>query len=100
MFTAPDLARTDDEPVGAHVVAERTEPVPVERRTDPRAIGEDECCRPIPRLDEARVVAGEVADVRRDRPSVLPRLRDEHRLRMTDVAATVDEQLEDRIELR
>ena len=61
----PDLGGADDEPVVADLVAQRPQPVAVERRTGPAAVGEDEPGGPVPRLGQAGVVPEEVPDVGR-----------------------------------
>ena len=94
------LRRADDEAVVAHGDPQRSQAVAVERGADDAAVGEDEPGRPVPGLDEARVVAVERADVVVELPVVLPCLRDEHRERVAHVAAAADEQLERVVEHR
>src|SRR5581483_3453602 len=86
------LGGADDEAVRAGSRPKRPQPVPVERGADDDAVGEDEPGRAVPRLDEAGVVAVEVADLRLELVVALPRCGNEHRERMPDVAAAADEQ--------
>ncbi len=93
------LGRADDE-IAADRVAERPQAVPVQRRAHHVPVGEDERGGAVPGLAEARVVAVEVAHVRVELDVSLPRLGHEHRLRVPDVPAAADEQLEDVVEHR
>ena len=72
------LGRACDEPARRDGVAERPQPVPVERRADDTAVGEDERGRPVPRLDERGLVVVERALGNGLRLVVLPRGRHEH----------------------
>ena len=56
-----DLRRAHDQPVVAHLPAQRAQPVAVERGADAPAVGEHEPGGAVPRVGEARVVAEEVA---------------------------------------
>ena len=86
------LRRADDE-VRAGGPAQRPQSVAVERGADDAAVAEDDSRGPVPRLDEARVVAVERAHVEVELGVVLPRGRHEHRERVPDVAPAAHEQL-------
>ena len=82
------------EPVVGHGVAQRPQPVAVERGSDDAAVSEHDCRRAVPGLHERGVVAIEVADGGIARGVGFPGFRQEHRRRVTHVAAAADEQLE------
>ena len=90
----PGLGRADDEAVVADGVAQRAQAVAVERRADDATVGEDDAGRPVPRLDEAGVVAEEVAHLLRQLRVPLPGGGHEHGERVADVAAAVDDEVE------
>ncbi len=73
-----DLGRHDDEVVVGDPEARRSQPVAVEHGTDDRAVGEGDRRRPVPRLDQRRVVSIERLLGRAHRLVVLPRLGDHH----------------------
>ena len=68
----PHLGGADDEPVVADLVAQRPQPVAVERRAGPAAVGEDQSGGAVPRLGQAGVVAEEVAAPRPAGPGCPP----------------------------
>ncbi len=88
------LGRADDEPVVDHGVAERPQPVAVERGADDAAVGEDDARRPVPGLDERRVVAVEVPHLLVELGVRLPGLGHEHGQPVAHVPAAAHEQLE------
>jgi len=84
------LRRAGDEAVVGDRVAEGPEAVAVERGADDAPVGEDDRGRPVPRLDQAGVVAIERRDGVARRAGV-GRLGDQHRERVPHVPAPVDE---------
>ena len=83
----PGLRRTDDEPVVGHPVAQRPEPVAVERRADRHAVGEDQRRRAVPRLHQRRVPPVERSPLLVHVGGLFPRGGDEHGDRAADVSA-------------
>ena len=79
--------------------AARAQPVAVERRAHEAAVGEDDRRRPVPGLDQARVVVVEALRLGRDQAlAVLVGARDHHHRRVGERAAREAEQLEDVVE--
>ncbi len=93
------LGRAHDESVVAHLPAQRSQPVAVERGADTAAVAEDEPGRPVPGVGQAGVVAEEAADTAREVTLALPRFGDEHGHGMADVASAAQEQLDGGVEL-
>ena len=94
----PDLRRADDEPVRSGQVAKRAQTVAVESGADDLAVGEDDAGRAVPGLDQAGVIAIEVAQPLVELDRLFPGLRDEHRKRVRDLTAATYEQLESVVE--
>ena len=94
------LRRARHETVVGDRVAKRTQAVAVECGADDATVGEDDTGRPVPGLDQAGVVAVERAHSRIELGIVLPRGRQEHRHRVTDVAAAAGEELDGVVEHR
>jgi hypothetical protein len=94
------LRRAHDEPVLAHGVAQRAQAVAVERGADDPAVREDQPGRPVPRLDQAGVVAEEVPHLARELLVSLPGGRQQHRHAVPDVASAVDDEVERVVEHR
>ena len=74
--------------------------VAVEDRADPRAVGEGDGGRAVPRLEEAGVELVERLQLGAHRLVPAPRLRHHHHQRVRERAAGEDEQLEDVVEHR
>ncbi len=70
-----DFGADHQQPVGGQRVAQRAQAVAVELRADGIAVGEDHCCRTIPRLLQRRVRFEKAAQVGRDLRIGLPRRR-------------------------
>ena len=94
------LRRARHEAVVGDRVAKRSQPVAVDCGADNATVGEDDAGRPVPGLDQAGVVAVERAHSRIELGIVLPRRRQEHRHRVTDVAAAAREELDGVVEHR
>ena len=94
------LRRAGHEAVVGDRVAKRSQPVAVDCGADNATVGEDDAGRPVPGLDQAGVVAVERAHSRLELGIVLPRRRQEHRHRVTDVAAAAHEELDGVVEHR
>ncbi|MDF2578645.1 MAG: hypothetical protein K0S49_224 [Microbacterium sp.] len=92
------LAADHDESVGGLGPAPGTQPVAVERRTDERAIGEDERRRTVPGLHLDGVVVVERAQIRVDVGLLLVGLGHHHHDGVGQAAAGESEQLEHLVE--
>ena len=92
------LGAAHDQAVLADGEAQRPQPVAVERGADDAAVREDERGRAVPRLDETRVVAVEVAHLRLQLGIALPGGRHEHRHPVPDVPPVADDELQDVVE--
>ncbi len=95
-----ELARGDHESAARGHVLHGAQAVAVERRADVAAVGEAQRRRPVPRLDERRVVLVERAPLRRHLRLPLPRLGHEHHHHVRQAAAARDEEVDHVVERR
>ncbi len=94
-----DFARHDDDVVVGHVVAARTQAVPVQHRADVSAVGEGDGRGAVPGLHETGVILVEGALGRAHGGMVLPCLGDHHHDRFRERAAGHDEELQGIVEV-
>ena len=94
------LGRHHDQSVLGHRVARRTQPVAIEHRADPDAVGERDRRGTVPRLHHARMEMVERALAVAHLRVVLPRLRNHHHHGVRQRAAGANQQLETIVEHR
>ena len=94
------LGGHDHEPVLGHEVSRGTQAVAVERRTDDASVGEGDCRRTVPGLEQRPVKLVEGTPLIVHERVLMPRLRDHHHHRMLDRPAGHGEQFQGIVELR
>ncbi len=94
----PDLRCADGKPVGADEITKWAQAVSVEPGADHSPVGEDDPRRPVPGLEQAGVIAVEVAHPVVQLRIAVPGLGHQHGQRVAHVTAAAHEQLEHVVE--